>query len=194
MSSDIHQMGGFYDATTQQNAFKAMSQMWQMDQYQQGYAMKDVPNTPVRRNAPVCIAFHEALTSATLPGFVLYAQVTPAIQSSLQQSTSLPHPFANFAQQLSSITQTMKEAPSIPKKKPNPVPVELKDEAYYERRKRNNESARRSREARRQKEDVNFRKLELVQQDNIRLKAELQRVLMELERLKYMAAVQGVQL
>ncbi|KAE9421211.1 hypothetical protein Angca_004100, partial [Angiostrongylus cantonensis] len=74
------------------------------------------------------------------------------------------HPFANFAQQLSSITQTMKEAPSIPKKKPNPVPVELKDEAYYERRKRNNESARRSREARRQKEDVNFRKLELVQQ------------------------------
>ncbi|VDM60245.1 unnamed protein product [Angiostrongylus costaricensis] len=153
MSSDIHQMGGFYDATTQQNAFKAMSQMWQMDQYQQGYTMKDVP-----------------------------------------QSTSLPHPFANFAQQLSSITQTMKEAPSAPKKKPNPVPVELKDEAYYERRKRNNESARRSREARRQKEDVNFRKLELVQQDNIRLKAELQRVLMELERLKYMAAVQGVQL
>ncbi|KAK6024484.1 basic region leucine zipper, partial [Ostertagia ostertagi] len=66
--------------------------------------------------------------------------------------------------------------------------------AYFERRKRNNESARRSREARRQKEDINFRKLELVQQDNLRLKAELQRVLMELERLKYMAAVQGVQL
>ncbi|XGW29122.1 hypothetical protein V3C99_008709 [Haemonchus contortus] len=155
MSSDIHQMGGFYDATTQQNAFKAMSQMWQMDQYQQGYQMKDIQ--------------------------------TPA---------TFPHPFANFAQQLSSITQTMKESPSptTTKKKPNPVPPELKDEAYFERRKRNNESARRSREARRQKEDVNFRKLELVQQDNIRLKAELQRVLMELERLKYVAAVQGVQL
>ncbi|VDO52392.1 unnamed protein product [Haemonchus placei] len=148
-------MGGFYDATTQQNAFKAMSQMWQMDQYQQGYQMKDIQ--------------------------------TPA---------TFPHPFANFAQQLSSITQTMKESPSptTTKKKPNPVPPELKDEAYFERRKRNNESARRSREARRQKEDVNFRKLELVQQDNIRLKAELQRVLMELERLKYVAAVQGVQL
>nr|CDJ84462.1 Basic leucine zipper domain containing protein [Haemonchus contortus] len=155
MSSDIHQMGGFYDATTQQNAFKAMSQMWQMDQYQQGYQMKDI-----------------------------------------QTPTTFPHPFANFAQQLSSITQTMKESPSptTTKKKPNPVPPELKDEAYFERRKRNNESARRSREARRQKEDVNFRKLELVQQDNIRLKAELQRVLMELERLKYVAAVQGVQL
>ncbi|EYB95045.1 hypothetical protein Y032_0164g3532 [Ancylostoma ceylanicum] len=114
-------MGGFYDATTQQNAFKAMSQMWQMDQYQQGYAGKDV-------------------------------QASPFVDS---------HP-----------TQW----------------------AYYERRKRNNESARRSREARRQKEDVNCRKLELVQQDNIRLKAELQRVVMELERLKYMAAVQGVQL
>ncbi|KAK6058885.1 basic region leucine zipper [Cooperia oncophora] len=158
MSSDIHQMGGFYGATTPQNAFKAMSQMWQMDQYHQGYPMKDI-QTP--------------------PGF--------------------PHPFANFAQQLSSITQTMRESPSSTtsnptKKKPNPVPPELKDEAYFERRKRNNESARRSREARRQKEDVNFRKLELVQQDNIRLKAELQRVLMELERLKYVAAVQGVQL
>ncbi|KJH47041.1 basic region leucine zipper [Dictyocaulus viviparus] len=116
-------MSGFYDATTQQNAFKAMSQMWQMDQYQQGYTTKDVP-----------------------------------------PSTSLPHPFANFAQQLSSITQTMRDSPAAPKKKSNPVPVEMKDEAYYERRKRNNESARRSREARRQKEDVNFRKLELVQQ------------------------------
>ncbi|PIO61535.1 basic region leucine zipper [Teladorsagia circumcincta] len=158
MSSDIHQMGGFYDAATQQNAFKAMSQMWQMDQYHQGYPMKDI-----------------------------------------QTPTTFPHPFANFAQQLSSITSTMRESPSSTtssnsKKKPNPVPVELKDEAYYERRKRNNESARRSREARRQKEDINFRKLELVQQDNLRLKAELQRVLMELERLKYMAAVQGVQL
>lgn len=146
-------MGGFYDAATQQNAFKAMSQMWQMDQYQQGYSMKDV-----------------------------------------QTPTAFPHPFANFAQQLSTITQTMRETPPCSKKKPNPVPVEMKDEAYFERRKRNNESARRSREARRQKEDVNFRKLEVVQQDNLRLKAELQRVLMELERLKYMAAVQGVQL
>ncbi|CAJ0602428.1 unnamed protein product [Cylicocyclus nassatus] len=149
-------MGNFYDAAAQQNAFKAMSQMWQMDQYQQGYAGKDVQVTP------------------PLPPF--------------------PHPFANFAQQLTSITQSMRESPAPSKKKPNPVPPELKDEAYYERRKRNNESARRSREARRQKEDVNFRKLELVQQDNIRLKAELQRVVMELERLKYMAAVQGVQL
>ncbi|WKY05578.1 hypothetical protein Q1695_006073 [Nippostrongylus brasiliensis] len=153
MSSDIHQMGGFYDAATQQNAFKAMSQMWQMDQYPQGYSMKDV-----------------------------------------QASSTFPHPFANFAQQLSSITQTMREPTPHSKKKPNPVPMELKDEAYFERRKRNNESARRSREARRNKEDINFRKLEIVQQDNIRLKAELQRVLMELERLKYMAAVQGVQL
>ncbi|VDP18418.1 unnamed protein product [Heligmosomoides polygyrus] len=117
MSSDIHQMGGFYDAATQQNAFKAMSQMWQMDQYQQGYSMKDV-----------------------------------------QTPTAFPHPFANFAQQLSTITQTMRETPPCSKKKPNPVPVEMKDE------------------------------------DNLRLKAELQRVLMELERLKYMAAVQGVQL
>ncbi|VDM79595.1 unnamed protein product, partial [Strongylus vulgaris] len=148
MSSDIHQMGNFYDAAAQQNAFKAMSQMWQMDQYQQGYAGKDV-------------------------------QVTPPF----------PHPFANFAQQLTSITQSMRESPAPSKKKPHPVPAELKDEAYYERRKRNNESARRSREARRQKEDVNFRKLEIVQQDNIRLKAELQRVVMELERLKYLAAV-----
>ncbi|KAK5978361.1 Basic region leucine zipper [Trichostrongylus colubriformis] len=92
MSSDIHQMGGFYDAAAQQNAFKAMSQMWQMDQYQQGYPMKDIQTPP-----------------------------------------AFPHPFANFAQQLSSITQTMRESPSSTtsnnsKKKPNPVPPELKDE------------------------------------------------------------------
>ncbi|KAK6747277.1 hypothetical protein RB195_000469 [Necator americanus] len=146
-------MGGFYDAATQQNAFKAMSQMWQMDHYQQGYVGKDG-----------------------------------------QVPATFTHPFANFAQQLTSITQSMRESPAPSKKKPHPVPQEMKDEAYYERRKRNNESARRSREARRQKEDVNSRKLELVQQDNLRLKAELQRVVMELERLKYMAAVQGVQL
>uniref|UniRef100_A0A1I7XR33 BZIP domain-containing protein n=1 Tax=Heterorhabditis bacteriophora TaxID=37862 RepID=A0A1I7XR33_HETBA len=152
MNTDVH-MGGFYDAATQQNAFKAMTQMWHMDQYQQNYPTSDVKMT-----------------------------------------TAFPHPFANFAQQLSSITQNMRESPAPSKKKPNPVPAEMKDAAYYERRKRNNESARRSREARRQKEDVNQGRLQILEQENFQLKADLRRLMIEVERLKYLASVQGVQL
>ncbi|PAV63801.1 hypothetical protein WR25_03218 [Diploscapter pachys] len=110
------------------------------------------------------------------------------------------HPFA-FAQQLSSITMgqncmsmtaggPIREVSAPPKKKPpNPVPAELKTEAlllfsYYERRKRNNESARKSRESRRLKEDQNTRRLEILQMENQNLRYEVTRLRAELEQMR----------
>lgn len=50
---------------------------------------------------------------------------------------------------------------------------EVRDAGYLERRRRNNESAKRSRDARRQKEEeIAFRATEL-EQENLSLKAEL---------------------
>lgn len=76
--------------------------------------------------------------------------------------------------------------PSTPpvKKKAQPVPAEQKDQTYWERRHRNNESARRSREARRQKEEaVSFRVVYL-ENENMQLRTEVSMLRQEIEKLR----------
>lgn len=53
------------------------------------------------------------------------------------------------------------------------MPVHLKDESYWERRRRNNESARRSRESRRMKEDQTHYKLLYLENENLQLRTEV---------------------
>jgi len=72
--------------------------------------------------------------------------------------------------------------PSLPfKKRARAVPPEQKDAAYYEKRIRNNESAKRSRDARRQKEQQ-------TQEHLARLERENSRLLMENQALHYQLA------
>jgi len=58
------------------------------------------------------------------------------------------------------------------RKRPNVVPVQQKDAAYYEKRRKNNESAKKSREARQHKEKVVMAHVEILKDENMRLKAE----------------------
>lgn len=71
-----------------------------------------------------------------------------------------------------------------PKKKAQPVPEDLKDETYWERRKRNNESARRSREARRMKEEQIAMRSVYLEQENLKLVTEVAYMRQEIERLR----------
>ncbi|GMR49158.1 hypothetical protein PMAYCL1PPCAC_19353, partial [Pristionchus mayeri] len=64
-------------------------------------------------------------------------------------------------------------SPAPKKKKPTPVPPELKDETYLERRAKNNDSAKRSREARRKKEEEAHAGLQILTLENQRLKIDL---------------------
>lgn len=61
-----------------------------------------------------------------------------------------------------------------------------KDPAYYERRRKNNEAAKRSRDARRAKEDEIAIRAAFLEQENIKLKYEVAALRNETNRLKCM--------
>ncbi|XP_022661105.1 uncharacterized protein LOC111265808 isoform X2 [Varroa jacobsoni] len=66
----------------------------------------------------------------------------------------------------------------------NPFPEELKDTAYWERRRKNNEAAKRSRDARRAKEDEIAIRAAYLEQENIKLKVELSTLNQQLAHLR----------
>lgn len=70
------------------------------------------------------------------------------------------------------------------KRRPQPIPEDCKDDAYWERRKRNNESAKRSREMRRMKEQQTTMRVIYLEQDNLRLKTEVDMLRTELEKVR----------
>lgn len=60
----------------------------------------------------------------------------------------------------------------------------LQDELYWERRRKNNEAAKRSRDSRRAKEDEIAIKAAFLEQENLRLRVEMSRMKEELTTLK----------
>lgn len=71
-------------------------------------------------------------------------------------------------------------------KKIKPVPNDKKDDAYWERRRKNNEAAKRSRDLRRQKEDEIAVKATILEQENLKLKAQVTILKAELSKLHFM--------
>lgn len=71
-------------------------------------------------------------------------------------------------------------------KKIKPVPNDKKDDAYWERRRKNNEAAKRSRDLRRQKEDSIAVKATILEQENLKLKAQVTILKAELSKLHFM--------
>ncbi|VDP02924.1 unnamed protein product [Soboliphyme baturini] len=66
------------------------------------------------------------------------------------------------------------------------LPDMLKDEAYWERRRKNNEAAKRSRDARRAKEDEIAVRAAVLEQENMRLRVEVAALKAETEKLRQM--------
>ncbi|CAF0783714.1 unnamed protein product [Adineta steineri] len=80
--------------------------------------------------------------------------------------------------------------PSLPfKKRARAVPPEQKDQAYYDKRERNNESAKRSRDARRQKEQQTQDRLTYLEHENSRLLMENQALRYQLSQLHALCGV-----
>ena len=63
---------------------------------------------------------------------------------------------------------------------------EIKDEAYWERRRKNNEAAKRSRDARRAKEDEIAIRAAFLEQENLKLRFELANLKNETAKLRCM--------
>jgi len=87
-----------------------------------------------------------------------------------------------FAQQFGAISFPFTSPPyasstsahTVTKKKPKPVPDEEKTEAYFERRHKNNDSAKRSRENRRKKELEKELRIQMLEAHNMKLQQEIQ--------------------
>ena len=73
-----------------------------------------------------------------------------------------------------------------PKKRPLSVPDGMKDNAYFEKRKKNNESAKRSRDARRMKEEQIAMRVVYLEQENLQLRTEVSLLKSEIEKLRCM--------
>ena len=73
-----------------------------------------------------------------------------------------------------------------PKKRPQPVPVEQKDKSYWEKRKKNNDSAKRSRDQRRMKEEQIAMRVVYLEQENLQLRTEVSLLKSEIEKLRCM--------
>ncbi|XP_064485523.1 protein giant-like [Ornithodoros turicata] len=69
-------------------------------------------------------------------------------------------------------------------KKRGRLPEDLKDEAYWERRRKNNEAAKRSRDARRAKEDEIAIRAAFLEQENLKLRVEVAGLKNEMSKLR----------
>ncbi|CAD5231841.1 unnamed protein product [Bursaphelenchus xylophilus] len=63
----------------------------------------------------------------------------------------------------------------------------IRDQAYWERRRKNNDAAKRSRDSRRKKEDEVAVRAALLEQENLRLRFEVERLKTEIERHRVVA-------
>ncbi|KAK2183609.1 hypothetical protein NP493_305g02020 [Ridgeia piscesae] len=73
-----------------------------------------------------------------------------------------------------------------PKKRAMAVPQEMKDDTYWDKRQKNNDSAKRSREARRMKEEQIAMRVVYLEQDNLQLRTEVSLLKSEIEKLRCM--------
>ena len=73
-----------------------------------------------------------------------------------------------------------------PKKRLHTVPSDQRDNIYWEKRKKNNESAKRSREARRMKEEQIALRVVYLEQENLQLRTEVSLLKSEIEKLRCM--------
>lgn len=72
------------------------------------------------------------------------------------------------------------------RKRGRPLPEDLKDDAYWERRRKNNEAAKRSRDARRAKEDEIAIRAAFLEQENLKLRVEVAALKSETAKLRCM--------
>ncbi|KAF8373779.1 hypothetical protein PRIPAC_80208 [Pristionchus pacificus] len=99
-----------------------------------------------------------------------------------------------FAMQMQNIIMSSAQvssssvSPAPKKKKPTPVPEAQKDETYRERRMRNNDSAKKSREARRKKEEEALSGLQILTRENQKLHMELNWYKMQLADIQHRLA------
>lgn len=106
---------------------------------------------------------------------------TPLASKSTEENSG------NNSDSCSSLTGHDGQVPNEhPDKKAKFEPEERRDEAYWERRRKNNEAAKRSRDARRMKEEEIAMRAAFLEQENLKLRAQVAILKNETAKLHYM--------
>uniref|UniRef100_A0A1I7T1P6 BZIP domain-containing protein n=1 Tax=Caenorhabditis tropicalis TaxID=1561998 RepID=A0A1I7T1P6_9PELO len=106
-------------------------------------------------------------------------------------------PYANpmsnssFSPSSTSSTSSTSSQQHPTKKKPVPVPEDQKDEVYKERRRRNNEAARKSREAKRKVDVDNGQRVQKLEEENIYLRGIIQKLSYDICMMKQAHSAQA---
>ncbi|XP_060584963.1 protein giant-like [Ruditapes philippinarum] len=142
-------------------------------------------------------------TTTTSPGSPVSTSVTPmhlpgrnnGLNSNIggfpiepPSSRSTPTDFTSDSSNNNSFTQSQSvhSLTAGGRRRPRSLPDEQKDEAYWERRRKNNEAAKRSRDARRAKEDQIAIRAALLEQENLKLRVEVAALKTETAKLRCM--------
>lgn len=113
------------------------------------------------------------------------------IPKSASLSRSSPSPISESSSSVANVN-IVSQSPSMPsltaggRRRPRSLPDEQKDDAYWERRRKNNEAAKRSRDARRAKEDQIAIRAALLEQENLKLRVEVAALKTETAKLRCM--------
>lgn len=124
--------------------------------------------------------------SPAAPRFNVYSNFgtpSPSIPSPSPPWSSSPSPHDSIKD---GTPRSSGSVSSSGRKKGRPLPEEQKDEAYWERRRKNNEAAKRSRDARREKEEKIAMRAAFLEQENFQLRVELATVKAENTKLRCM--------
>lgn len=106
--------------------------------------------------------------------------------TSSPSSSSTISPSGERNAQLSGMSASERRNYTSSRKRPRTLPDEQKDESYWERRRKNNEAAKRSRDMRRAKEDEIAIRAALLEQENLKLRVEVAALKTETAKLRCM--------
>ena len=121
------------------------------------------------------------------PPIVSTSPPTTTSQPNLSPLQPPPGPFTSPSSiGVSPVKYHLNSPPSQPRKKPKLLPDEKKDSAYWERRRKNNDAAKRSRDARRAKEDEIAIRAAFLEQENLKLRVEVAALKNETAKLRCM--------
>uniref|UniRef100_A0A8R1HYB0 BZIP domain-containing protein n=1 Tax=Caenorhabditis japonica TaxID=281687 RepID=A0A8R1HYB0_CAEJA len=121
--------------------------------------------------------------SAGLPTSTSSTLLTPTKKVKLEDELCSP-----VSSRSSTVSSSHFSSPQrSPTRKPScPIPEEKKDNAYFERRRKNNDAAKRSRDARRQKEEAVATKAQALEQENIQLRGQITILQQEAAKLRFL--------
>lgn len=129
-------------------------------------------------------SFAKGVSGSSAPRCNVFSTPSPSIPSPSPPWSSSPSPHDSMKD--ATPRSQGSTSSSSGRKKGRPLPDDQKDEAYWERRRKNNEAAKRSRDARRDKEEKIAMRAAFLEQENFQLRVELAAVKAENTKLRCM--------